>query len=130
MNVRLILLLSLFGAAMAVATVFVIPPKIEPLFWLAIFVACAVIVARRAPGKYFLHGLCVSLANSVWITATHIALFDSYASTHPDEVAKAAEMGSPRLMMAITGPVIGLVSGVVLGLFCLGASKLLGPRKG
>jgi hypothetical protein len=32
---------------------------------------------------------------------------------------------SPRVMMALTGPVIGLVSGLVLGLFALVAGKLL-----
>ena len=33
-----------------------------------------------------------------------------------------------RLMMAITGPVVGLVSGVVIGLLALGAGKLIkGP---
>jgi hypothetical protein len=32
---------------------------------------------------------------------------------------------SPRLMMAMTGPIIGLVSGLILGLFALVARKLL-----
>ena len=32
---------------------------------------------------------------------------------------------SPKLVMALTGPVFGLVSGVVLGLFALVAGKLL-----
>ncbi len=41
MNWKLILQLSLFGLAMAVGTVFVIPSNVEPLFWLAIFAVCA-----------------------------------------------------------------------------------------
>ncbi len=32
---------------------------------------------------------------------------------------------SPRLIMALTGPMFGLVSGVVLGLFALVAGKLV-----
>jgi uncharacterized membrane protein len=32
---------------------------------------------------------------------------------------------SPKVMMLITGPVVGVVSGVVLGLFSLVAAKLL-----
>jgi hypothetical protein len=32
---------------------------------------------------------------------------------------------SPRLMMALTGPVIGVVSGLVLGLFAVVASTLV-----
>ena len=75
MNWKLILQLSLFGLGMAFATVFFIPSKVEPLFWLAIFIACAYVIATKAPGKYFLHGLMTSLVNSVWITATHVILF-------------------------------------------------------
>ncbi len=37
MNWKLILQLSMFGLAMSVATVYLIPSKIEPAFWLPIF---------------------------------------------------------------------------------------------
>ena len=47
MNWKLIFGLSLFGLAMAFATVFVIPSNVEPLFWLAIFIVCAVVIAKR-----------------------------------------------------------------------------------
>jgi hypothetical protein len=128
MNGNLILRLSLFGLAMGLATVFIIPSTIEPLFWLAIFVVCAAIIARKAPGKYFFHGFLVSMLNSVWITAAHVILFDSYVARHAKEVAMMASMpmaDSPRLMMLATGPVIGAVSGLVLGLFSFVASKLV-----
>jgi hypothetical protein len=127
MNWKLILQLSLFGAAMGVATVFIVPPNVEPFCWLAIFLVCAATIAKRCTSRYFLHGLCVSLVNSVWITSTHIALFDTYVAGHAQEAAMAAQMGSPRLMMLVTGPVVGLVSGIVLGLFSLGASRMLKP---
>lgn len=118
--------LSLFGLAMGVATVFVIPSKIEPVFWLGIFVFCAWVIAKRAPGKYFMHGLCTSLVNSVWITSAHIALFDAYVARHADEAKMMASMpASGRVMMLMTGPVVGLVSGVVLGLFAYVASKFV-----
>lgn len=122
---KIVLSLSLFGLAMGVATVFFIPSKTEPIFWLAIFVACAVIIARRCKGSYFLNGLFVSLVNSVWITTAHVVLFDAYAASHAQEVSMAAQMGSPRLMMLMTGPVVGLVSGLILGLFSWIASKLV-----
>jgi uncharacterized membrane protein len=34
----------------------------------------------------------------------------------------------PRLMMLIMGPIIGLISGMVLGLFAIVARKLVSPR--
>lgn len=99
---------------------------VEPLFWLAIFVFCAVVIARKAPGKPFLHGLLLGLLNSVWVTGAHLVFFDSYLARHAKEAAMAANSPlPPRAMMAITGPVIGLVSGAVLGLFGVIATKLL-----
>jgi hypothetical protein len=125
---KLVLLLSLFGLAMGIATVFVIPSNIEPLFWLAIFVVCAWVIAKRAPGKFFLHGFLVSLVNCVWITGAHIALVSSYLPRHPNEAAMMAKMpmpDSPRLMMLMTGPIVGIVSGLILGLFSFVAGKLV-----
>jgi hypothetical protein len=126
MNWKLIFLLSLFGLAMGIATVYVVPSNIEPFFWLAIFIICAYIIAKQAPGKYFLHGLMVSIVNSVWITAAHVLLFDSYIASHAKEAAMMGQMPlSARAMMAVTGPVVGVISGVVLGLFAFIASKLV-----
>jgi hypothetical protein len=128
MNIKLILALSLFGLAMGIATVFVIPSKIEPVFWLIIFLVSAWLIAKRAPGKYFLHGFLVSLVNCVWITGAHILLAGPYLQRHADEAAMLAKMpmpDSPRLMMAMTGPVIGIISGLVLGLFSFVASKIV-----
>jgi hypothetical protein len=131
MNWKLIFQLSLFGLLMGVATVFVIPSNIEPIFWLLIFATCAYIIARRCSSRYFLHGWLVSVVNSVWITACHVLLFDSYVVNHPREAAMTASMplpSHPRLMMALMGPVIGVVSGLVLGLFAVVAAKLVGTR--
>jgi hypothetical protein len=128
MNWKLILQLSLFGLAMGIATVFVIPSNIEPFFWLVIFCVCAYIIARRVANKRFVNGLLVSIVNSVWITAAHILLFDQYVARHAREAAMMRSMplpDSPRAMMALMGPVIGIVSGVVLGLLALAAGKVV-----
>jgi hypothetical protein len=117
---------------MGVATVFVIPSNVEPLFWLAIFVVCAVVIARRAPGRYFLHGFLVSMLNSVWITTAHILLFESYLSRHAQEAAMMSKMpvpSAPRLMMLLTGPLVGAASGIVLGLFSVIAHRIIRGRR-
>ena len=128
MNWKLIFQLSMFGLAMGIATVFVIPSMIEPAFWLVIFLACAYLIARNCSSLRFLHGLLLGLVNSVWITGAHVLLFDSYIARHAQEEAMMKSMpmpGSPRLMMLLTGPIVGLISGVVLGLFALIAGKLV-----
>jgi len=92
MNWKLIFQLSLFGLAMAFATVFWIPSNIEPIFWLVIFLISAYFIAKKSTGKYFLHGLCVSLVNSVWITSVHLILFNTYIVNHPQEAAMMTDM--------------------------------------
>lgn len=133
MNWKLIGLLSLFGLAMGIATVFVIPSNIEPLCWLVIFVFCAYIIAKNSPGLHFLHGLLLGLANSAWITAAHILLFDQYLARHAREATMMSSMplrSSPKLMMGIVGPVVGLISGIILGLFAFVTGKLVKSSRG
>ena len=128
MNWKLILQLSVFGLAMGIATVFVIPSNIEPIFWLVIFAICGFVIAKRAPGRYFLHGLLTSIVNSVWITSAHVLLFARYIDHHPQEAAMMSSMplaSHPRLLMVLTGPVIGVISGLVLGLFAVVEAKFV-----
>jgi uncharacterized membrane protein (UPF0136 family) len=128
MNWKLIFKLSLLGLAMAILTVYFIPSNIEPVFWLIIFIVCAYLIAKNSSGKYFQHGFMVSLFNCVWVTTFHILLFNTYIENHQQEVQMMSEMpmsAHPRLMMLITGPVVGIISGLVLGLFSFIASKLI-----
>jgi len=130
MDWKLILALSGFGVAMGVATVFVIPSNAEPACWLAIFLFCAFAIARRSPGQHFLHGLAVSLVNSVWITASHVLLFEQYMAHHPQEAAMMRSMPvpeSPKVMMVLFGPIFGCMFGLVLGVFSFVAGKLVKP---
>lgn len=128
MNWKLIFRLSLFGLVMAIATVYWIPQNIEPFFWLVIFVICAYLIAKRCNEKYFLHGFMVSIFNCVWIIAVHLILYDTYMAHHADMAAQMnAKMPgqNPRVMLLVFGPVIGVVSGLILGLFSLIASRMI-----
>jgi uncharacterized membrane protein len=128
MKWNLIFKLSLFGLAMAFATVYCISSHIEPLFWLAIFIICAYIIAKNCSSMFFLNGFMVSIVNSIWITAVHILLFGAYISKHAREAAMMGRMPMPthpRLMMLIVGPLVGVLSGLVLGLFAFIASKIV-----
>ena len=127
MNWKLILKLSMFGLAMGIATVFVIPSNIEPIFWVAIFLVCASTISKQCTRWFFLNGLMVSVVNSVWVTSAHVLLFDSYSARHASEMAMMANMpmgNSPRLLMILLAPVSGIVFGLVLGLFSWVAHRI------
>jgi hypothetical protein len=128
MNWKLILQLSLFGLVMGVATVFFISSSVEPFCWLVVFLISAYAIAHGAPDRPFLHGVCVGLANSVWVTGAHVLLFEQYVTRHAREAAMMNSMPMPthpRIMMALMGPMIGLASGIVLGIFAVVATRLV-----
>jgi hypothetical protein len=128
MNRKLIFQLSLFGLAMAIATVFWIPPGAEPGFWLLIFIFSAYLIAKRCHSKYFFHGFLVSLLNSVWITAFHILFFSTYVSNHPGEYEMMSSLPSPyspRVTMLLIGPGFGVAFGIILGIFSFVASRIV-----
>ena len=130
MNWKIIFQLSIFGLIMAFATVSLIPQNIEPLFWLLIFVFCAYVIAKVCLDKYFLHGFLVSMVNCVWIVAVHIVYYKNYMANHPDMASMDKSMPASlaahhRLAMAIVGPIFGILSGIILGLFSFIASKIV-----
>ena len=128
MKWKLIFLLSLFGLVMGVATVYWIPGNVEFLFWLPIFIVCAFIIAKKCSSKYFLHGFLVSLLNCVWVTSAHIIHYNTYIANHAQEAQMMANMPMnthPRLMMLIIGPFVGIIFGLILGLFAWVASKIV-----
>lgn len=128
MKWKLIFLLSLFGLAMAFATVFWIPAKIEPVFWLVIFIICAYLIAKYCIDRYFLHGFLVGLVNCVWITIIHALYFHTYMANHPGMAQRMSDMpmaDHPLRMMTLTSPVFGVISGLVLGLFAFLAAKMM-----
>ena len=128
MNWKLIFQLSLFGLAMGLATVFVIPSTVEPAFWVVIFLVCAYIIAYRCHDKRFQHGVFLGMANCVWITSCHLLFFDQYLGHHPQESAMMLSTPMPippQLLMVMVGSAIGFISGVVIGVLAVIAGKVL-----
>jgi len=132
MNWKLIFSLSLFGLAMAFATITLIPSSTEPYAWLVIFLLCAWLIAKNAPGNFFWHGFLVSIVNCVWITAAHIIFSSTYLLHHAREADQYAQMNakvglSPTAAMLCVGPIIGIISGLILGLLAFIASRFVKP---
>jgi hypothetical protein len=131
MNWSLDFKLSLLGLFMGIATTYFIPSTIEPLCWLVIFIFSAWQIAKHCQSNFFLNGIATSLFNCIWITGSHVILFHDYAARHLPEMEMMAKWGRathPRQMMITSGIAAGLISGVVLGLFCMLASSLMKKR--
>lgn len=135
MNWKIIFQLSIFGLIMAFGTITLIPEKIEPAFWIAIFIFCAYVIGKVCPRNYFWHGFLVSMINCIWITAVHIAFRETYEAHHPSMASMVVNMPKylqvhPRIAMAIMGPVFGAAFGIVLGVFSLIASRIVKKAPG
>ena len=132
MRWSLVLLLSLFGLAMAGLTLpGIVSSSAAPIVWLPILVISAYVIGARAGGRYFLHGLAVGIVNSFWLVAVHALFVDTFLASNPREAAMLGSMPmpqSPRLMMAMVGPVVGAATGVVIGLLAMGAARLIRRR--
>jgi hypothetical protein len=128
MNWRLIFMTSLLGLVMAVATISWIPENVELPFWIVLLLVSAWVVARYASGNYFWTGFLISIVNSVWITAAHVLFYSTYIVNHPmmaDMGAKMPLHNHPRIGMIVTGPVVGIIFGIVLGFLSWIASKII-----
>lgn len=128
MNWKLILQLSLFGLAMGVATVYLIPSNAEFFFWMPIFIINAYLIAKNCVDSYFSNGFMVGIVNSVWIAAAHIIFYDAYLAHHTMEAGlynNPTIPVPPKAAMFIIGLVIGVFSGLVIGLFAFIASKIV-----
>src|SRR5690349_19155686 len=99
MSWRLVFGLSILGLLMAFASVFVIPRNVQHYVWLGILGVSAMVIAKRAPGRYFLHGFLVSVLNSVWVTAAYVGLFNPEIARLTARLATLpVTVGSPQVM--------------------------------
>lgn len=133
MNKKLIFILSLFGLFMGFVTIFMLPAIFVRLFWLVVFIVFPFFIAKYCSRKYFLNGLILGLLNAGWITAAHLLFFNTYMTNHPHEAELVWNIavqfnipaGSIMLLTLAKGVVVGIISGLVLGLFAFIASVIM-----
>ena len=132
MNWKLVFTLSLIGLVMALASVFILPPNIEPFFWLLVFLFSAYCIARYNDELYFLHGVFVGLFNSLWVTVVYLLFYGHYYANHHSTVNSMYSLGitgSVFTTLLLLGPATGLVCGSIIGFFAFLASKFVKPRE-
>ena len=131
MNWKLLLLLSLLGLAMGLATISLVGQRIEPACWLVVFVFCAWMIVRQSPGRFFLHGFVLGLLNCVWVTGAHVLFFNTYMANHPQMVEMSHKMPfpyHPKWGMLLMAPFVGIASGIVIGLITLLVKAIVGRK--
>jgi hypothetical protein len=133
MNKKLIFILSLLGLIMGFVTIYPVPAIGVRLFWLAVVIVFPFFIARYCSRKYFLNGLLLGLLNAAWITAAHMLFFNTYIANHQHDAELLSNIavlfkiptGSIMIVVLARGIIVGLVSGLILGLFALIASMIM-----
>ena len=130
MNWKLIVSLSGFGLAMGIASVLGFTRGVEGVLWLIIGLVCAVWIARTTLAKQFLHGFMVGLIGGAIAPLIQVIFFSAYLSNNPETTEQFAQVPvglSVRSFILVMTPIIGILSGVVLGLLAWAVSKIIKP---
>ena len=116
MNWTIILLLASFGLLMGLLSINGYTQKIEPFLWLVFGIIVAYILSRNINNKPLLHALLIGLFWGVLNGASQSAFFDQYLTNNPSlqERFKQSTFIQPRWLVLISGPVIGLITGILI----------------
>ena len=128
MNWKLIFTLNLFAVVIGTVSLFGLTGHFEWVIWLGVFIIYAWLIAKHAPGKFFLHGFMVSLINGIIIGVIH-AVFLRFYLLHNLEVFmnlhSLPRNIDLRLFTLCVGPIVGALLGLISGLFAWIASKII-----
>lgn len=116
MNWTLIILLSLFGAIMGFLSVKGYTGKLEPVLWILFGIISSLVLSKNVENKVFMHALLIGLFWGVLNAIIQSSFFEQYLTNNPSIQDRFKSTGSikPQLFVLITGPVIGLITGLVL----------------
>src|SRR5438876_7687733 len=117
MNVRLVLVLSLLGLVVAFGSIVgLIPLGWETSVWAVIALVCAGVLARQAPGKFFLHGFLTGFIAGAVSPLCQALFMNQYLAHNPKaaDVLKSAGM-SPAIVAVLGAPVFAAVLGASTG---------------
>ena len=126
MNWHLILLLSLFGILMGTLSVLGFTKKAEPLLWLVIGLFTAFMVSRKITEMMFWHGFIIGIFWGCLSSLLQSIFFQTYLKNNPKyaEAFQKNQKINSRYLMLVVGPLMGLLTGTVVGGFAWFIQKI------
>ncbi len=114
---------------MGLLTAFVLNSNVEVYVWIPLMLLIAYLVAKKADGKYFLHGFLISFFSAFWVLVAHAIFWDSFYNLNKivmdADFESMPKMFSMKTVMLIATPLLGAFFGLIQGLLCFIASKLV-----
>jgi cellobiose-specific phosphotransferase system component IIC len=127
MKWKTILLLSLFAILMGFISIFGIIQNLEWLLWLLIAIVSGYVLAQKTRNLLFTHAVSTGIIMGIFNAIVQSALFDTYLLNNPqiEGLSQWPTAIEPQYFILIAGPFIGIVYGLVIGLFALITKKVL-----
>ena len=126
MNWKTILLLSLFAILMGFLSVFGVIPDFEWLMWLVIAIVSGYVLNKQTKKLLFTHAVVTGIIMGVFNAVIQSVLFDTYLLNDPqiEGLSQWPATIEPQYFLLIAGPFIGIVYGLLIGLFALIIKKI------
>lgn len=130
MNLK-IWMLTLFGVLMGLASVFGYTQSNEWLYWLVIAVISGFVIAKVTDRQIFVKSVVVGLFMGIFTGVIQSVLFDKYLENNPQSLDGFKEIPlslAPQFVVLFTGPFIGIVFGLFIGLIAIIIDKITGKE--
>ncbi|MFZ1323512.1 MAG: hypothetical protein WAT71_18320 [Ignavibacteria bacterium] len=128
MNWNLILKLSLFGLLMGVLSVFgLLPTGFEFFPWLIIAVISGYLISKHTTKLIITQSVVLGLFMGIIVSVFQAVFFDKLIENNPGSLDGLKEIPTamePQYVLLFSGPFIGIIFGIVIGLIALGFKKM------
>ena len=124
-------MLTLFGVLMGLASVFGYTQSNEWLYWLVIAVISGFVIAKVTDRQIFVKSVVVGLFMGIFTGVIQSVLFDKYLENNPQSLDGFKEIPlslAPQFVVLFTGPFIGIVFGLFIGLIAIIIDKITGKE--
>ncbi len=123
--------LTLFGIVMGFASVFGLTQNYEFIYWLIIAVISGIVIAKVADRQIFTKGVVVGLFMGIFNAVIQAAMFDTYLQRNPESLDGFKRLPmtlEPQYVILFSGPFIGILYGIVIGLIAFLIDKITGKK--
>lgn len=117
MNWVLILSLSSFGVLLGILSVLGFTKKAEPILWLIAGFFTVFMLYQKETGLIFWHGFIIGVSWGFLNSIIQSIFFETYLKNNPKYTAAFSKSShlKPRYLILLVGPMLGLLTGAVLG---------------
>ena len=111
---------------MGFLSVFGVIPDFEWLMWLVIAIVSGYVLNKQTKKLLFTNAVVTGIIMGVFNAVIQSVLFDTYLLTDPqiEGLSQWPTTIEPQYFLLIAGPFIGIVYGLVIGLFALIFKKI------